>query len=78
MTVTLSGRLTGEELTRLVRHAAPRWLFTTASKLEALSPRKGPGGIEKIISPDGDLDLSTLMALGVRYRFSPPLLEKNR
>ena len=63
--VTLSGLLTGEELTRLVRHAAPRWLFTTASKLEALSPLKGPGGIEKMISPDGDLDLSSLMALGI-------------
>ena len=65
--VTLSGLLTGEELTRLVRHAAPRWLFTTASKLEALSPLKGPGGIEKIISPDGDLDLSSLMALGIEF-----------
>jgi long-chain acyl-CoA synthetase len=63
--VTLSGLLTGEELTRLVRHAAPRWMFTTASKLEALIPLKGPGGIEKVISPDGDLDLSTLMALGI-------------
>jgi len=63
--VTLSGRLSGEELTRLVRHAAPRWMFTTASKLEALSTIKGPGGIEKIISPGGDLDLSSLMALGI-------------
>jgi long-chain acyl-CoA synthetase len=63
--VTLSGLLTGEELTRLVRHAAPRWMFTTASKLEALSPLKGPGGIEKMISPGGDLDLSSLMALGI-------------
>jgi long-chain acyl-CoA synthetase len=63
--VTLSGLLTGEELNRLVRHAAPRWMFTTASNLEALSPLKGPCGIEKMISPDGDLDLSTLMALGI-------------
>ena len=60
MTVNLSGLPTGEELTRLVRHAVPRWLFTTASKLEALSP---PLGIEMI--PGGQsFDLTELVSPG--------------
>jgi long-chain acyl-CoA synthetase len=62
--VTLSGLLTGEELANLVNHANPRFMFTTASKLQELEPLKRQGGLEKLICPGGDIDLPGLMAMG--------------
>ena len=62
--ITLSGLLTGEELTNLVNHANPRFMFTVASKLPELEPLKRQGGLEKLICPGGDIDLPGLAAMG--------------
>ena len=62
--VTLSGLLTGDELTNLVSHAKPRVMFTVESKLQELKQLKGSVGLEKIICDSGDLDLKGLMAMG--------------
>ncbi len=62
--VTLAGGLTGDELTNLVRHANPRFVFTTESKLPDLDTSKRPERLEKVICPGGDLDLNGLIATG--------------
>ena len=62
--VTLSAMLTGDELTNLVSHAKPRIIFTAEPKLKELSLLKGPGGLEKIICENGDLNLRSLMEMG--------------
>jgi long-chain acyl-CoA synthetase len=62
--VTLSGLLTGDELSNLVGHAKPRVIFTTESKFQELKQLKGTVGLEKIICESGDLDLNALMAMG--------------
>jgi long-chain acyl-CoA synthetase len=62
--VTLASSLTGDELTNLVRHANPRYMFTVESKLPDLEKAKRPDGLEKVISSGGDIDLKGIMALG--------------
>lgn len=62
--VTLSHMLTQDELTRLVEHCRPRAVFTEGSKLGALEKLREPGGLEKVICPDGDVDLPRLMEMG--------------
>jgi long-chain acyl-CoA synthetase len=62
--VTLSGLLTGEELTNLVTHANPRFIFTVASKLPELERLRRQGRLEKVICPGGDINLPDLMAMG--------------
>jgi long-chain acyl-CoA synthetase len=62
--VTLSSLLTGDELTRLVNHSKPRFLYTAGEKLQELERLRISGGVEKLICADGDVDLDHLMALG--------------
>ena len=62
--VTLSGVLTGDELTNLVGHAKPRFIYTAEGKLQDLQGLKGSGHLEKVICPGGDIDLPHLMAMG--------------
>lgn len=62
--VTLASGLTGDELTNLVKHANPRFIFTTENKLKDLEKIKGSGGVEKIICSKGDIDLPGVMAMG--------------
>jgi long-chain acyl-CoA synthetase len=62
--VTLAGGLTGEELTNLVRHANPKYIFTVESKLPDLDKSKRPAGLEKVICSGGDTDLKGIMDLG--------------
>ena len=62
--ITLSGVLTGEELTNLVHHARPRFIFATETKLQELERLKSPDGLEKVICSGGDLDLEHLMKMG--------------
>lgn len=62
--VTLSNLLTGDELTHLVEHCRPRTMFTEGAKLKDLEGLRGPGGVEKVICQDGDLDLQRLMETG--------------
>ena len=62
--VTLAGSLTGEELTNLVNHANPRFMFAAESKLPELERAKKTGKLEKVICQGGDLDVKTLMGMG--------------
>jgi long-chain acyl-CoA synthetase len=63
--ITLSSVLRKDELTLLLDHSKPRFVFTTDEKLDDLQTLRGSAGIEKIISPGGDLSLPQLMDLGV-------------
>jgi long-chain acyl-CoA synthetase len=62
--VALSSMLSKDELALLVKHSQPRIIYTEDERLDALAQFKGPGGLEKIISPRGDLDLQQLMDKG--------------
>jgi long-chain acyl-CoA synthetase len=62
--ITLSSVLSRDELTLLLDHSKPRFVFTTDDKLDHLQNLRGSAGIEKIISPGGDLSLQQLMAMG--------------
>ena len=54
--VTLSSLLKEEELSLLVRHARPRFIYSTPEKLEALQELKAVGALQGIICPGGDWD----------------------
>jgi long-chain acyl-CoA synthetase len=62
--VTLSSVLAPDELTLLVNHAEPRIVFTSDEKLEVLAGIKDSSGLEKVISPNGDMDFEQLMDKG--------------
>ena len=62
--VTLSSLLTGEELSFLLNHARPRFIFTFDGKLNDLLRVKESCGLEKIICPNGDLDFGELLDRG--------------
>jgi long-chain acyl-CoA synthetase len=62
--VTLSSLLKKDELHLLVGHARPKVLFTVEEKLDDLKPLRGPGGVETLISPGGDLDFQRLLGMG--------------
>ena len=62
--ITLSSVLRKDELTLLLDHSKPRFVFTTDEKLDDLQTLRGSAGIEKVISAGGDLSLQQLMDLG--------------
>ncbi len=62
--VTYSSVLTGTELTILVNHAKPRFMLAGGEKLSELKKLKGSAGLEKIVCPDGDLDMEHLLEMG--------------
>src|SRR4030042_399239 len=62
--ITLPFLLRAGELTRLVEHSKPRFIFTSADKLEYLEKLRGPDGVEKIICPEGDLTLQQVLNMG--------------
>jgi long-chain acyl-CoA synthetase len=62
--ITLSSLLRGDELTMLLNHAKPRFIFATDDKLQDLEGLRGSAGIEKTICPGGDLSLQRLLDLG--------------
>ena len=62
--VAFSSLLKKDELELLVGHARPRVLLATDGKLEDLKGLRGPGGVETVISPGGDLDLRRLLDQG--------------
>jgi long-chain acyl-CoA synthetase len=62
--VTLASSLTGDELTNLVKHANPRFMFTAESKLPDLEKSKRPAGLEKVICAGGDIDAKGIMNMG--------------
>jgi long-chain acyl-CoA synthetase len=62
--VTLSSLLTPEEMALLIKHSRPRFLFTSQERLDHLQNLRGKVGLEKVICPDGDLELQQLMDMG--------------
>jgi len=62
--VTFSNLLTPDEMTLLINHSKPRFLFTSAEKLDHLQDLRGKAGLEKVICPGGDLELRHLMDMG--------------
>jgi long-chain acyl-CoA synthetase len=62
--VTFSSLLTPDEMTLLINHSKPRFLFTSEEKLNHLRNLRGRAGLEKVICPGGDLELRQLMDMG--------------
>lgn len=62
--VTLSSLLTADELSLLLNHSRPRFLFTFDEKLHDLLRIKDSCGLEKLICPQGDLDLNRMLDIG--------------
>ncbi|MEW6424159.1 MAG: AMP-binding protein [Bacillota bacterium] len=62
--VTISPLLTGDELANLLNHARPGVIFADPAKLGDLERLRGTAGLEKIICPDGDLDMQALLKSG--------------
>jgi long-chain acyl-CoA synthetase len=62
--VAFSSVMKKDEVELLVGHARPKVLFTFDDKLEDLKRLRGPGSVETIISPRGDLPLQQLLATG--------------
>jgi long-chain acyl-CoA synthetase len=62
--VTYSSLSTGTELTILVNHAKPRFMLAGREKLRELELLRDSAGLEKIICPDGDLDMAHLVGMG--------------
>ncbi|MGB7575149.1 MAG: AMP-binding protein [Thermodesulfobacteriota bacterium] len=62
--VTFSNLLASDEMALLINHSKPRFLFTSPEKLNHLQNLRGKAGLEKVICPDGDLELRQLMNMG--------------
>jgi len=62
--VTLSSLLMRDELELLMNHSRPKVLFTFDEKLDDLTGVRGAGWLEKVISPQGDLDFEQLLKMG--------------
>ena len=62
--VTLSSILTGKELSSLIHHARPRVVYADESKLATLQNARESAGLETIICPGGDMNLSSFMSTG--------------
>jgi long-chain acyl-CoA synthetase len=62
--VTLSSALQSDELELLLTHAKPRLILIADEKLQQIERYRQAAGIEKIISPNGDLPLLKLLELG--------------
>ena len=62
--ITFSSQLRGDELSLLVGHSKPKIIFTYDEKLEELLRLKDSIGLEKIVSPNGDLSLSQMIETG--------------
>jgi long-chain acyl-CoA synthetase len=62
--VTLSSLLTPDEMTLLINHSRPRFLFTSEEKLGHLKNLRKTGILEKVICRGADLELQQLMNMG--------------
>jgi long-chain acyl-CoA synthetase len=61
---TLSSLLTAVEFSNLIHHARPRIVYTDETRLTALRGIGSSAGVERIICPGGDMDLTALTAMG--------------
>jgi long-chain acyl-CoA synthetase len=73
--VTFSSLLTPDEMSLLVNHSRPRFLFTSEEKLSHLSGLWKTGVLEKMICRGADLELQQLMNMGTG---SFKLLDRDR
>jgi long-chain acyl-CoA synthetase len=62
--VTFSSLLSPNEMTMLLNHSKPRFLFTSEEKLDQLKSIRETANLEKVICPGGDLELQQLMDMG--------------
>ena len=62
--VTYSSLLSKDELTLLVDHSKPRFIFTTDDKLSVLEGLRSSAGLEKIICQNGDLNIQQIVDTG--------------
>ncbi|MGE5841495.1 MAG: class I adenylate-forming enzyme family protein [Deltaproteobacteria bacterium] len=62
--VTYSSLLSKDELTLLVGHSRPRFIFVSEDRLAALEGLRSTAGLEKIICQKGDLTLQHLLDKG--------------
>jgi long-chain acyl-CoA synthetase len=62
--VTLSGMLTHDELFLLLNHCRPKILYTFDEKLDDLAGFRGEEWLDKVISPQGDMDFEQLLGMG--------------
>ena len=62
--VALSSMLESDELSFLINHSKPKIIFTSDEKLNTLVDLKRDKGLEKIISPEGDMSFEQLLETG--------------
>lgn len=62
--VAFSSLLKRGELELLINHSRPKFLFTFDNKLDDLAGFRGAGCLDKVISPQGDLDFKQLLNMG--------------
>ncbi len=62
--VTLSSMLKHDELSLLINHCRPKVLFTFDEELDDLAGFRGAGWLNKVISPQGDMDFEQLLNIG--------------
>jgi long-chain acyl-CoA synthetase len=62
--VTLSSMLKRDELSLLINHCRPKILYTFDEKLDELAAFRGAEWLDKVISPQGDMDFEQLSNMG--------------
>jgi long-chain acyl-CoA synthetase len=62
--VTLSSMLTHDELSLLVNHSRPKILYTFDEKLDDLAVTRREKWLDKVISPQGDMNFEQLLNTG--------------
>jgi long-chain acyl-CoA synthetase len=62
--VTLSSLLKGNELTLLINHCRPKIIYTFDEKMDDLAGFREEEWLDKVISPQGDMDFEQLLDMG--------------
>jgi long-chain acyl-CoA synthetase len=62
--VTLSSMLKGRELSLLINHCRPKIIYTFDEKMDDLAGFREEEWLEKVISPQGDMDFEQLLDMG--------------
>jgi long-chain acyl-CoA synthetase len=62
--VTLSSILKQDELSLLINHCRPKILYTFDEKLDEIATFRKGGKLDKVISPQGDMDFEQLSNMG--------------
>jgi long-chain acyl-CoA synthetase len=62
--VTISSILKQDELSLLINHCRPKILYTFDEKLDEIATFRKIGKLDKVISPQGDMDFEQLLNMG--------------